>query len=176
MAWRSEENCGMASDNDIIYERGAEMSLVEKRLEENGITLPNAPQKGGLYSPCVKYVENLVYVSGCGPNIDDQVVFGKLGKEYSVEEGMAYAKDAMRNVLAALKAEVGDLDKVFQPVKILVYVNSTDDFYEQPVVANGGSEVLQQAFGAVPARSAIGVNVLPGNIPVEIEAIFELKE
>lgn len=84
----------------------------------------------------------------------------------------------MLNVLSVLEANVGDLNKVKRAVKILVFVASEDDFTEQPAVANGASALLAELFGAenIPARSAIGVNVLPGNIPVEIEAIFELEE
>ena len=81
----------------------------------------------------------------------------------------------MLNVLAVLQAETGDLNRVKQPVKILTFVAGTDSFYSQPQVANGGSELLQALFGDVPSRSAIGVNALPGNIPVETEALFELK-
>ena len=103
---------------------------------------------------------------------------GKLGKEFTKEEGVEYSRNAMLNVLAVLEAEIGDLNKVKQPVKILTFVASEDSFDCQPFVANGGSQLLVDLFGAenAPSRSAIGVNVLPGNIPVETEAIFELKE
>lgn len=85
----------------------------------------------------------------------------------------------MLNVLAVLQDRIGDLNKVKQVVKILVYVASDDDFYEQPYVANGGSQLLVDLFGeeaGAPTRSAVGKNVLPGNIPVETEAIFEIEE
>ena len=85
----------------------------------------------------------------------------------------------MLNVLAVLQDRIGDLNKVNQVVKILVYVASDDDFYEQPYVANGGSQLLVDLFGeevGAPTRSAVGMNVLPGNIPVETEAIFEIEE
>lgn len=151
---------------------------VYKKLEELQLTLPQAPAKGGLYSPCQEFGKNLVYISGCGPVIGDQACKGKLGKEYTTEEGMEMAKASMLNVLSVLEAHVGDLNKVKRAIKILVFVASEDSFTEQPMVANGGSALLGELFGAenLPARSAIGVNVLPGNIPVETEAIFELEE
>lgn len=151
------------------------MDIYEK-LKELGLKLPPAPAKGGVYSPCKRFGENLVYISGCGPAIDGKSALGKLGAEISIEEGQRCARDCMLNVLAVLEAEVGDLNRVQQPVKILTFVAGTDSFYSQPQVANGGSELLQALFGDVPSRSAIGVNALPGNIPVETEALFELKK
>ena len=152
------------------------MDIYEK-LKELNITLPAAPAKGGIYSLCKEFGKNLVYVSGCVPVIGDQAVVGKLGSEFTLEEGQVHARNAMLNVLAVLDANVG-LNNVKGAVKILTFVASADDFCAQPAVANGGSQLLADLFGAenVPARSAIGVNVLPGNIPVETEAIFEIKE
>lgn len=151
---------------------------VYEKLKELGLELPEAPAKGGVYSPCQEFGKNLVYISGCGPVIGEQKVCGKLGKEYTKEEGMIWARNSMLNVLSVLQAQIGDLNKVKKAVKILVFVASEDDFTEQPAVANGGSQLLADLFGAdqVPARSAIGVNVLPGNIPVETEAIFEIEK
>ena len=154
------------------------MANVYENLKDNGLELPAAPAKGGLYTPCVPFAENCVYVSGCGCIIGDATTAGKIGKDYTLEEGQEFAKRAMLNVLAALEAAVGDLNKVKRAVKILVFVASDDEFYQQPQVANGASAVLAAAFSQenVPARSAIGVNVLPGNLPIEIEAIFEVEE
>lgn len=151
---------------------------VYDKLKEMNLTLPEAPAKGGLYTPCMEFGENMVYISGCGPTIGDQVGCGKLGKDYTTEEGARWARNSMLNVLAVLESQIGDLNKVKKAVKILVFVSSDDEFIEQPMVANGGSALLGELYGMenVPARSAIGVNVLPGNIPVEIEAIFELKK
>lgn len=152
------------------------MNIYEK-LKELNLTLPQAPAKGGLYSPCMRFAGNLVYVSGCGPIIGDQKACGKLGKEYTTEEGMVWARNSMLNVLAVLEREVGDLNQVKKAVKILAFVASTDDFTEQPMVANGASALLGELFGEenLPTRSAVGMNVLPGNIPVEIEGIFEIE-
>ncbi len=154
------------------------MTNVYEVLKENGLDLPAAPAKGGLYTPCVPFAGNNIYVSGCGCIIGDAAAAGKIGKDYTLEEGQEFAKRAMLNVLAALEAAVGDLNKVKRAIKILVFVASDDEFYQQPQVANGASAVLAVAFGQenVPARSAIGVNVLPGNLPIEIEAIFEVEE
>ena len=149
---------------------------VYEKLKELCLKLPPAPAKGGVYSPCKRFGENLIYISGCGPAINGKSALGKLGAEISLEEGQRCARDCMLNVLAVLEAEVGDLNRVAQPVKILTFVAGTDSFYSQPQVANGGSELLQALFGDVPSRSAIGVNALPGNIPVETEALFELKK
>ena len=98
--------------------------------------------------------------------------------EYSVEEGQKFAQNCMLNVLAVLEKKIGDLNRVADVVKILVFVASADDFYSQPQVANGASNLLVSLFGedaGAPTRSAVGMNVLPGNIPVEIEAIFKIK-
>jgi enamine deaminase RidA (YjgF/YER057c/UK114 family) len=151
------------------------MDIYEKMKELN-ITLPKTPAKGGVYAPAKEFGRGLVYVSGCGPLVDKPVQ-GKLGREYSVAEGQQFARHCMLNVLAVLEANIGDLRRVKNCVKILTMVAGTDDFYDQPAVANGGSQLLADLFGdevGLPSRSAIGVNALPGNIPVETEAVFEI--
>lgn len=153
------------------------MNVYEK-LEELNLTLPQAPAKGGVYSPAKQFAQNLIYISGCGPVVDEQLIQGKLGGDFGIEDGQAFARNSVLNLLAVLEAEIGDLNRVQSVVKILTLVASKDDFYDQPAVANGGTKLLIDLFGeesGSPARSAIGVNVLPGNIPVETEAIFELK-
>ncbi|NLG23836.1 MAG: RidA family protein [Clostridiales bacterium] len=150
---------------------------IERNMAEKGISLPNPPAKGGLYRPCQDFGDRLVYVSGCGCSIDHPVA-GKLGLDFTLEQGQQYARQSMMNVLAALKAHIGDLGRVRRAVKILVFVAGADQFYQQPQVANGASQLLVDVFGeeiGLPSRSAIGVNALPGNLPVEIEAIFELN-
>lgn len=151
---------------------------IEKKLTDLGLTLPPPPPRGGLYKSCKQFGANLAYVSGCGCIIDGPVA-GKLGADFTLEEGQVLARDAMLNVLSVLKAEIGDLDRVKSCVKILVFVASANDFYSQPAVANGATKLLGELFGeeiGIPSRSAIGVNVLPGNLPIEIEAMFELYE
>lgn len=153
------------------------MDIYEK-LNELGVKLPTPPAKGGLYTPAKPFGDSLVYVSGCGPVIDGNAASGKIGQEFTMEEGYEYARKCMLNALSVLESQIKDLNRVKNVVKILVFVASSDDFYMQPQVANGASQLLCDIFGeeiGVPSRSAIGVNVLPGNIPVEVEAIFELK-
>lgn len=139
------------------------------------ITLPEPPAKGGMYSPC-NMAGGMAYISGCGCNIGDDIAAGRIGSDFTLEEGQALARRSMLNVLAVLQRAVGDLNRV-RPVKILVFVSSDNDFFRQSDVANGASGLLYDLFGGeegLPARSAIGVNVLPGNLPVEIEAIFSV--
>lgn len=150
---------------------------IYKRMEELGIKLPKAPAKGGTYAQVKKFGENLIYVSGCGPITDSESFQGRLGKPYSVEEGQKAARNCILNILAILQANIGDLNKIKNVVKILTFVAGGDDFFDQPKVANGGTNLLIDLFGAevgTPSRSAIGVNALPGNVPVETEAIFEI--
>ena len=150
---------------------------VYERMKQLGVTLPKAPAKGGVYAPIKQFGQGLVYVSGCGPAIGEPVK-GKLGKEYTVVQGQQFARNCMLNILAVLEANIGDLRKIKNCVKILALVASADDFYDQPAVANGGSQLLIDLFGpetGTPSRSAIGVNALPSNIPVEIEGLFEIS-
>ena len=152
---------------------------VYERLHQLGLQRPEPPAKGGVYAQAKRFGENLIYVSGCGPALGNAVVRGKLGLDMSVADGQVHARNCMLNVLAVLQAHIDDLNKVKQVVKITVFVASADTFTEQPQVANGGSSLLVDLFGeaaGAPSRSAIGVNVLPGNIPVEIEGLFELQD
>ena len=154
------------------------MSKIEEKLTALGLTLPQPPAKGGLYAPAKRFGGKLVYISGCGPSLDGSPVTGKLGAEVTENEGYIYARNTMLNVLAVLKREVGDLDKVKSAVKVTCFVASTPDFYNQPQVANGATQLLMDLFGeeaGAPSRSAIGMCVLPGNMPVETEALFELE-
>ena len=149
---------------------------VYEKMKELGISLPKAPAKGGLYSPIKEFGSGLVYVSGCGPSIKEPVK-GKLGKDFSITQGQEYARNCMLNVLAVLEANIRDLRKIKNCVKVLTLVAGTDEFYDQPAVANGGTQLLIDLFGpeiGTPSRSAIGVNALPNNIPVETEGLFEI--
>lgn len=147
------------------------------KLKELGITLPEAPPPGSAFASIVEFGDKLVYVSGTGPELGGPVQ-GKVGQEFTVEEGKAHARNCMLNILATLHEELGDLNKIKKPVKLLALVASGPDFYSHPAVANGASELLIQLYGPETGkctRSAIGAIALPDNIPVEIEAIFELK-
>ncbi|MDR1640549.1 MAG: RidA family protein [Clostridiales bacterium] len=149
---------------------------ITKKLEELNITLPEPPKKGGMYSSVKIYGGCYAYVSGCGPVIGTPVQ-GRLGAEFSIPEGQIYARNCMLNILAVLKRELGDLNRLKGAIKILTFVSSAEDFFDQPEVANGGSQLLKDLFGeeGLPARSAVGVSALPGNIPVETEALFEIE-
>lgn len=148
------------------------------KLDELGLSLPEAPAKGGVYTQCKVTGDGYAYISGCGPATGGQAVTGKLGQEFSIEEGQKYAQNCILNVLAVLEKRIGDLNRVTDIVKILVFVACDGTFYAQPQVANGASNLLVALFGdeiGAPSRSAVGVNALPGNIPVEIEAIFKVR-
>lgn len=150
---------------------------VYAKMKELGICLPAAPARGGLYTSCQQFADTLYYVSGCGPVLDTPVT-GTLGLDVTVEQGQVYARSCMLNVLAALEKEIGDLRRVKNVVKITTFVQSADTFHDQPAVANGGTRLLMDLFGetvGLPSRSAIGVNALPGDIPVETEALFEVE-
>ncbi len=155
------------------------MSEIEKRLEEIGIQLPDSPSPVANYVPVVR-TGNLIYLSGVGPmpKADGSAYVGKLGLEYTVEEGYEAARLTGVNLLARLKGYLGDLDKVTQIIKLLSMVNSTPDFTEPPAVSNGCSDLLVEVFGEKGrhARSAIGVATLPGGMPIEIELIAEISD
>lgn len=153
---------------------------VYDRLEELGIKLLAPTPKGGIYSMVRPYGDHLLCVSGTAPhNSVDENMCGKLGSEYTIEEGQEAARRCMINILSNLHHELGDLNRIKQFVKLLGFVASAPDFYEHPQVINGASKLLKDVFGeeaGLPARSAIGVAALPWNIPVEIEVVVELKD
>ncbi|QTQ11510.1 RidA family protein [Treponema parvum] len=153
------------------------MSDVYAKLKELKITLPSPPPKGGIYTPVMEFGNKLLYCSGCGPDLGNgNTVTGKVGKELSLEDGQKAAYNCMLNLLANLEEKLGDLNKIKRFVKVLAFVNSSDDFDKQPQVVNGGSELIFKLFGeaaGLPARSAIGVNALPGGIACEIEMLVE---
>ena len=154
------------------------MSNIENKLKELGITLPTPPAKGGLYTPVMEFGDHLLYCSGCGPQLNGTSIDGKLGKDLSVEQGQEAAYRCMLNLLANLNARLGNLDRIKRFVKVLAFVNSADDFTQQPQVVNGGSQLLLDLFGeerGLPARTAMGVNATPGNIAVEIEVLVEYE-
>ena len=155
------------------------MSVIEDKLKEMGITLPDTPAPVANYVPAVR-TGNLVYLSGLGPAArpDGTTPQGKLGDNMSVEDGYEAARLTGINILARLKGELGDLDKVKRVVKLLSMVNTTPDFTQQPAVANGCSDLMVEVFGEKGrhARSAVGMNSLPNSIPVEIEIIVEVTD
>jgi enamine deaminase RidA (YjgF/YER057c/UK114 family) len=152
------------------------MSRAEDRLKEKGLELPQPPKPVANYVGAVR-VGNLVFVSGHGPAKDGQLLFkGKVGQDLDVETAYQAAQLVALNLLASLKAEIGDLDRVTRVVKLLGMVNCLPDFDRQPEVINGASDLLVHVFGdrGVHARSAVGMGSLPRNISVEIEMIVEV--
>jgi enamine deaminase RidA (YjgF/YER057c/UK114 family) len=155
----------------------AQKTDFDKKLKELGIELI-APTK-----PIANYVKsvrtgNLIFLSGHGPSkADGTVTVGKVGKDLTIEEGVAAARQTGISLLSTLKAEVGDLNKVKRIVKVLGMVNCTENFTEQPKVMNGFSDLMVQVFGekGKHARSAVGMYVLPMNMAVEIEMIVEIE-
>lgn len=151
---------------------------IENRLKELGLELPDAPKKGGVYASVKEIADRTYCISGCGCMIQGNEKTGKVGNELTLEEGKEAAKRAVLNFLAVAATNLGGLDNIESIAKLLVFVSSSTDFYRQPEVADGATEVLVQVFGekvGAPGRSAIGVAVLPGNIPVEIEGIVKIK-
>ena len=150
----------------------------EAKLEALGLTLPPVSAPIGSYVTC-KRQGNLLYLSGAGPIVQGEVLYkGKVGAEITPDVGYEAAKVSALNLIANLKAELGDLSKVKSIVKLLGLVACADGFYGQPGVINGASDLLFEVFGEKGrhARSAIGVFSLPVNIPVEIEMIVEVED
>jgi enamine deaminase RidA (YjgF/YER057c/UK114 family) len=150
---------------------------IYENLKKLGLELPEPPPRGGLYTP-VRQVGSMLYVSGQGPTEKGLPLYtGKLGQGITIEQGQAAACRCTLNALSVLHAYLGDLNRIAGVVKVLGFVASAPGFNSQPMVINGGSQLLIDLFGdsGWHARSAIGTNELPGDIPVEIEFIFELK-
>lgn len=149
----------------------------DQRFEALKLTLPAAPAPMGVYKPFLQ-VGNMVLVSGHGTlKADGSFIVGKVGRDMDKEEGKLAARQVGLAILATLKANLGSLNKIKRVVKVLGMVNSTPDFAEHPYVINGCSELFAQIWGednGVGVRSAVGMGSLPGAIPVEIEAQFEL--
>ena len=151
----------------------------ESRLRELGIELPTVTTPSNPFVPAVR-AGNFVFTSGMGPKkADGSYVRGKVGTDLSLEDGKAAARLTGINILAAVRDNLGSLDKVVRLVKVLGMVNCPTTFTEQPAVINGFSELMVEVFGpgaGKGGRSAVGMGSLPGNIPVEIEAIFQVRD
>jgi len=148
----------------------------EERLEELGLSVPGVAAPVAAYIPAIRS-GNHVYTSGQLPMRDGRLLHtGAVGGVVSQAEAVECARQCALNALAAVKAEVGELAAVKQIVKVVVFVASTPDFTNQPMVANGVSELLGEVFGDAGrhARSAVGVAVLPLHAPVEVELLVEV--
>ena len=150
---------------------------IEKKLKELNIELPNAPDPVGAYV-AFKKVNNLLFISGQLPiSSDGKIIKGQIGKDLTLEDGQKASKLCVINILAQVKKALnGDLNNIKNCVKITGFVNSTDDFKDQPKVINPASETLSAVFGdkGKHARVAISANSLPLDAAVEIDAIFEI--
>ncbi len=146
---------------------------IERRLVELGIELPSPPQPVATYAP-FRRVGDVIYLAGLGPA---RAPLGRLGAELSVEEGYAAARSAGLNAIALLRSVCGSLDRVQHCVRVGVFVASADDFTQQPQVANGASDLFVEIFGeaGLHARTAVGVNVLPFGIAVEVESVWRAR-
>jgi len=149
---------------------------IELKIKELGLILPPAPKAMGVYKP-VLVIDKFLYVSGQGPLLPDgTLIKGKVGADLDLAAGKQAARQVGLTMLATIKEHFGDLNRIKRIVKTLGMVNSAPDFEGHPAVINGFSELMAELFGednGVGVRSAVGM-ILPANIAVEIEAMFEL--
>jgi len=153
------------------------MDTPEQNFASLGLNLPPAPKPLGVYKPCLidgKYL----YLSGHGTvKYDGSLIIGRIGVDMDQHEGKLAAQQVGLAMLATIKANIGSLDKVKRVIKVLGMVNCTPDFEKHPFIINGCSELFAKIWGennGIGVRSAVGMGSLPDNIPVEIEALFEL--
>ena len=150
---------------------------IDQRLEELGITLPQPAAPVASYVPAVEQ-GGLLHISGqISFNEDGNLILGRLGEDMNLERGTDAARRCGIMLLAQIKAALGSLDRVERIVKLGAFVNSAPSFTDQPKVANGASELMQEVFGEIGrhARSAVGVAVLPLGVAVEVDAIVAVK-
>jgi enamine deaminase RidA (YjgF/YER057c/UK114 family) len=155
------------------------MATPEQRLQALKIELPTPPKPVAKYKPTVQ-VGNLLFVSGHGPaKVDGKTpLLGKVGAKLNLEQGKESARLVGINILATVRSALGSLNRVKRLVKTLGMVNATPDYPDHPQVINGFSELMAEVFGddaGVGSRSAVGMGSLPGDIPVEIECMFEVE-
>lgn len=147
------------------------------RFEQLKLSLPPAPKPLGVYKPFL-IVGNMAYVSGHGTVKEDgSLIIGRIGKDMNMEEGKLAARQVGLAILATLKANLGSFNKIKRVVKVLGMVNCVQEFERHPYIINGCSELFASVWGeelGIGVRSAVGMGSLPDNIPVEIEAMFEL--
>ncbi|MCL1932477.1 MAG: RidA family protein [Candidatus Azobacteroides sp.] len=155
------------------------MYNADNRFEELGLSLPPVPEPKGLYKPCLidgKYL----YLSGHGPLQNDKtLIIGRIGKELTQEEGKLAARQVGLAMLSTIRKNLGSLNRIKRVIKLLGMVNCVPEFEHHPYIINGCSELFADIWGTdngVGTRSAVGFGSLPDNIPVEIEAVFELYE
>jgi len=161
----------------MVSPKGSQPASAERRLQDLGIVLPNAPHPLGAYVESVQS-GNLLFLSGMLPVKDSKLQsVGRLGKELDESAGRDALRTATLNALSAAKAHLGSLDRVTRVVSVKVYLATHGDFYNQPIVADAASELLRDVFGEdkMSVRSVIGVASLPLGAPVMLEVIFEVN-
>ncbi|TMI71654.1 MAG: RidA family protein [Bacteroidetes bacterium] len=153
-------------------------NVIEEKLQQLGYTLPVLPTSKGIYKRCLVDGHHL-YVSGhVSVNTDGSLITGKLGKELNEEQGAIAARQCGLAILSSIKDHFGNLGKIKRVIKLLGMVNATPDYEKHPLVINGCSELFVALWGehnGKGVRSAVGMGSLPGNVAVEIEAIFEIE-
>ncbi len=150
---------------------------IDEKLRTLGISLPVASNPAANYTNCVK-TGDLLFVSGKGPSAVDGIIpKGQLGREYTTKQGYQFARSTALDTLAAVKLELGSLDRVRRVVRLQGFVNATADFEEHPKVLNGASDLMVEIFGerGIHARSVLGATSLRAGLPIVIEAIFEVE-
>jgi enamine deaminase RidA (YjgF/YER057c/UK114 family) len=151
----------------------------QTRFLNLNLVLPPAPGPKGVYTPLLRDGSHL-YVSGHLPlNTDGTIVRGKIGKDIDQESGKLASRQVGLTILATLIANLGSLNRIKRVIKVFGMVNSTTDFEKHPYIINGCSDLFVEVFGrdnGIGVRSAVGVGSLPDNVPVEVEAIFELND
>jgi enamine deaminase RidA (YjgF/YER057c/UK114 family) len=162
----------------MVAAKGLQPGSAERRLQALGIQLPAPPTPFGGYVEALQ-TGNLLFLSGMLPVVDHKPKYlGRLGKELDAETGRDAARTAALSALAAAKQHLGSLDKVTRVVRLGVFIATSGDFFDQPRVADGASDVLRDIFGSdnMPVRLVIGVASLPLGMPIELEVIFEVAE
>jgi enamine deaminase RidA (YjgF/YER057c/UK114 family) len=161
----------------VVTAKGSQPTSAERRLQELGIVLPNAPHPLGAYVEVVQ-TGKLLFLSGMLPIKDGRPLYvGRLGRELDADTGRDALRNATLNALSAAKAHVGSLDCVTRVVSVKVYLATHGDFYNQPIVADAASELLRDVFGQdkMSVRSVLGVASLPLGLPVMLEVTFEVN-
>ena len=167
--------CALGS---VVSTKGPQMAGADRRLQDLGIQLPAAPTPFGSYVETVQ-TGNLLFLSGIIPVVDHKPKYlGRLGKELDTEGGREAARTAALSALAAAKQHLGSLDRITRVVRLGIFVATFGDFFDQPKVADGASDLFRDVFGSksMAVRSVIGVASLPLGVPVGVEVIFEVAE
>lgn len=151
---------------------------IEERIQQLGLTLPPGTAPAAAYANAVR-TGNLLYISGKGPLPENGMLpKGKLGREFTVEDGYRFARSAALDLIAVLRAELGALDRVSRVVEVQGFVNATPEFEDHAKVLNGCSDLLVEVFGnrGIHARSVLGATSLRAGLPIVLKAIVEVKD